>query len=298
MYAIGVDLGGTNLRAAVVSAEGQILSLRERATPKAAPEKLVAQMAEDIRSLLKSFPDVRGIGIGFPGPLNRKEGLIRETPNLKGFHDFPLREELQKQISLPIYIDNDAKCAVRAEHCFGAGKGKSHVIMLTLGTGIGGGIVVDGKMLYGKSDGACEIGHLNLIPNGDLCGCGAKGCFEKYVSASAIEARAKKVLGASITNPILFERARGQDSKAFSFLQDVAEDLARGLGTLVNLFDPEMIILGGGLMSDGGEPLLGLVKASLPGKCFESLSRNLEIVASQTGSQSGVLGAAQLVFEI
>ncbi len=295
--AIGIDLGGTSIRAALVSEEGKILASERVLTPVAeGPAKAASEMANMVKILVGKAPSrPAGIGIGSPGPLSRSERKIFQTPNLPGFDNFPIGQRVEELAGLPVKIDNDAKCAALGEGRFGAAKGKRSYLLLTFGTGIGGGVLVDGKMIYGKSDGACEIGHMTLHPGGWLCGCGNQGCFEQYVSASAVERRASEAAGRLVTPPELLAAEAKGELWASDCLREVARDLAIATASLVNIFEPEMIVYGGGLFTSGGGNLIPRVKSEIKDRCFASSQRDLEIVASSLAGHAGVLGAASLV---
>lgn len=296
--AIGIDLGGTNLRVALVDAAGNVQSeLREKTPVVEGPQKTAEVMSQLSLALQKSVSEkILGIGIGSPGPLSREKRTIFQTPNLPGFDGFPLGTVVEKLSGLPTFLDNDAKCATLGEGKFGNARGAKNFLLLTFGTGIGGGIVVDGQMLYGKSDGACEIGHMTLHPGGRLCKCGNLGCFEQYVSATALERRVEENFQRKISNVALLDSAQNKEDWALQVLEEFTEDLAIGCASLVNIFDPEKIIFGGGLFTTGGGPLCALVQEKIKDRCFKSSQRGLEILPSGLRGEAGVLGAASLVF--
>jgi glucokinase len=296
--AIGIDLGGTNLRVAVVSANGKILEQAREKTPVVAgPESTAQLMAQMISGLQKKHPSLVGVGIGSPGPLSRKERKIFQTPNLPGFDGFPLGTRVEALCGLPVVLEHDAKCAAFGEKFFGQAKSVKNVVLLTFGTGIGGGIFVDDKMIYGKSDGACEVGHLTLYPEGILCPCGNRGCLERYVSALAIERRAKEETGKVWSNAEILAAFAAGDSWAQNFLNKISIDLSIGIASLVNIFEPNTVVLAGGLFTAGGGPIPELVSKNIVGRCFASSRKDLKVVASSLGGDAGVLGAAGRVFE-
>jgi len=297
MQAIGIDLGGTNLRVAAVSAEGKILELLREKTPvEEGPEATAQLMSQMIVDLKKRYPGIIGGCIGSPGPLSRKEKKIFQTPNLPGFDGFPLGRRVEALTEVPVLLEHDAKCAAYGEFYFGAAQGKRNIVLLTFGTGIGGGVFVDGQMVYGKSDGACEIGHMTLYPEGRQCPCGNRGCFEQYVSANAVERRAHEESGRAWTNPEILQAYAKQDPWAVKFLQFISRDLAIGVASLVNIFEPEIVVLAGGLFTTGGGPIPALVQAELESRCFASSRNGMTLVASNLGGDAGVLGAAGRVF--
>jgi glucokinase len=294
--AIGIDLGGSNLRTAVVTDSGTVLKKYKDKTPVGdGPSATVALMASRIKEICKEFPKPKGVGVGSPGPLSRKLGKIFQTPNLPGFDGFELVKKLEALCEIPVVLDNDAKCAAFAEAKFGAARGHKNFVMLTLGTGIGGGVFEDGHMIYGKSDGACELGHMTLYPEGRECHCHNRGCFEQYCSATALQRRVFESLKIDLKNPEIFERAHKEDEQILKVMKEVGTDLGIGIASLVNIFDPEAVIVGGGIMSEGGEPLLTYAREAIVGRCFESSRRGLKIAAAECGGDAGVLGAASLV---
>jgi glucokinase len=297
--AVGIDLGGTNLRVALVSQDGRIKELLREKTPVAeGPEATAHLMAAMIAKLQSKHGEILGIGIGSPGPISREEKMIFQTPNLPGFDGYPLGKKVESLTKLPLILEHDAKCAAYGERYFGVAKGVKNVVLMTFGTGIGGGIFVDGKMLYGKSDGAGEVGHMTLYPEGIPCLCGNRGCFERYVSASAVERRAKESTGKEWKNPEILEAAAQGVAWANDLMKKVSIDLAIGIASLVNIFEPDMVVLAGGLFTSGGGPICQMVSRDVEGRCFRSSQRNLQIVASNLNGDSGVLGAAGRVFEL
>ncbi len=296
--AIGVDLGGTNLRLALVERGGKILAERRGPTSvHEGPESCANRIATFAKELsTHSNLKILGIGIGSPGPLSRQNKLIFQTPNLPGFDGFPLGKKVEELSGFSTHLDNDAKCAAFGELSFGAAKGAKDFVLLTFGTGIGGAVIAGGQMIYGKSDGACEIGHMTLYPEGKLCGCGNRGCFEQYVSATALERRSEEFSKRKISNVTLVQDAVQKDHLALTVLEAFSTDLAIGCASLVNIFEPEKIIFGGGLFTSGGGPICEMVKAKMKDRCFVSSQKGLEILPSALSGEAGVLGAASLVF--
>lgn len=316
--AIGVDLGGTNTRVALIDGDfsestqnvaEKVIELKRAKTPvkegPAETARVIAELCSELSQTAQKNFGVKplGVGIGSPGPLSRKTKTIFQTPNLPGFEGYPLGGEVQKLCGLPVLLDNDAKCAAFGEEFFGAAKGLKNFILLTFGTGIGGGVVVDGEMVYGKSDGACEIGHMTLYPEGLQCKCGNRGCFEQYCSATAIERRATAALcsapnakGSAANAKDLIEAFDKNEAWAKTCMKEVSRDFAIACASLVNIFDPEAIILGGGVFTTGGGPLPMLIQDEIKSRCFESSQRGLQICPSRLAGNAGILGAASLIF--
>lgn len=298
-FAIGVDLGGTNMRAALVREDGHIVAMEKRKTPvESGPEATARGIAEMAVNLKTANANLRieGLGVGSPGPLSRTEKKVFKTANLPGFEGYPIGYKIEEYSGLIVQLDNDAKCAAYGEGQFGAAKGLKNYILMTFGTGIGGGILVDGKMIYGKSDGACEVGHFTLYPDGELCGCGNRGCFEKYASASAIQRRSEEYFSQRLNARQVFEKLQQGDKQAEALLRLIARDIALGTASLVNLFDPEAVIFGGGIFVEGGGPMIGWIREGMKDRCFESSQKGLKLEASALSGHAGMLGAASLVF--
>ena len=295
--AVGIDLGGTNLRAALVDSTGKILASDRCKTPvKEGPEATVQAMKTLIAEVSSADSlKIKGVGIGSPGPLSRSGKKIFQTPNLPGFDSFPIGERLEEITGLKVSIDNDAKCATYGEARFGVAKDTKDFILLTFGTGIGGGVFSNGKMIYGKSDGACEIGHMTLYPEGKLCKCGNRGCFEQYVSATAFKSRAAEKYGQAIGSKEVFTAFEAGQAWAMELMREFAVDVSIGVASLVNIFDPGKIVLAGGLFTSGGEPLPAWILESIKDRCFKSSQRGLSIDVSSLHGDAGVLGAASLV---
>src|SRR3954454_2697990 len=249
-YSIGVDLGGTNLRVAAADQTGQIL---ERVSVPAiydgGPEKLVGDIARIIDSVRSSLPDhtLSGVGIGIPGFIDRDTGVVVGSANLPGFLGFPIRDAFYKHLGTRIVLENDANAAALGEMWLGAGRDVKELILLTLGTGIGGGIVVGGEVLAGAQGMAGEIGHMTVIPDGNPCGCGNCGCLEKHASATAIAAMGRMMLmGTDITAAGVHKLATEGNPSAILIFQSVGKALGIALANLINLFNFPLYLLSGG----------------------------------------------------
>jgi glucokinase len=249
---------------------------------------------------------VKGVGVGTPGPIDSRKGVIFSAPNLPGFTNAPVKTILQRKTGLAVHLENDANAAAFGEHWAGAGKGVSEMIMLTLGTGVGGGIILGGKLYSGCGDTAGEFGHMVIDPSGPLCGCGQRGCLEQYGSATAIARRAREAVLAG-TQSSMLTMAEGDPSKISSRLvhqaaldgdvlarqvwKDTSVFLGIGIANLVNIFNPQMVVLGGGVMLAGSD-LLGPVRQEVLNRAFERPASMAKIVAAKLGDDAGVIGAA------
>lgn len=314
-YIAGVDLGGTTINAAVVSADGErVLGMHTAPTnaergPKYVVDKIIGMVRESmcVAGHEGGFDEkeIVGIGIGSPGPLDRKTGTVIETPNL-GWRNFPLRDLVANAIGLPAELDNDANAATIGEWWVGAGKNVETMVGVTLGTGIGGGIVLGGKVFHGASDVAGEIGHMSIDSTGRKCKCGNYGCLEAYASGPAIAARAIEGLQSGeqsvlpelvdgdvsrITAETVYEGIVAGDAYAREVMRDTAKFLGSGVANLINVLNPEMIVISGGV-TRAGDHLLEPLRNEVKRRAFRNAFEACRIVTSELGSMAGVIGAA------
>lgn len=312
MVYIGIDLGGTNIAVGVVSETGSILAEASAKTLAQRPyQEIVKDMADCTRKALKKAglqeSDIRSIGIGIPGVADQKSGVVIFCTNL-GWDHIPLREELQKYIRKPVLIDNDANVAALAESYAGVSVGCHSSVLLTLGTGVGGGIVINGKAWSGAHGRGGEVGHMTLVPDGVPCTCGNNGCLERYCSATAIIRMAKqeclgypqngildKVGGDAekINAKIVIDAAKEGDPVALRVFNQYAQNLALAINTITAFFDPEMMILGGGV-SHAGTFLTDAVKALLPRYIMFKALPGPRLELAKLGNEAGIIGAAML----
>ncbi len=314
MYYIGVDLGGTNIAAGLTDESGRILAKgsvpthREREYPE-----IIKDMADLILDLIKQEgmkPEAfESIGVGSPGVPDCKAGEIVYANNLR-FRNVPLRKELQKYIDLPVYVNNDANIAAYAESVIGAAKGAKIAVAITIGTGIGGGVIIDGKIFSGFNNAASELGHMLLNMDGEKCGCGRNGCWEAYASATACIRQTKK---AALENPdslinklvggelekidakTAFDAAKQGDVTAKQVVDQYIRYIGEGLATIVNVFQPEVIVIGGGVSKEG-EFLLAPLRRFVTENTFAP-AQNIKIAelrVAQMGNDAGIAGAAML----
>jgi len=312
MYYIGIDLGGTNIAAGLVNDEGKIVlkdsvpTLKEREYPE-----IIKDMAMLSLKLIKDagidINEVKSIGIGAPGTPDNKNGILVYANNLK-FKNVPMRAEMQKYIHLPILIDNDANCAALAESVAGAAKGVQNSITITLGTGIGGGIVFDGKVYPGFNGAAAEVGHLVIESEGKLCTCGRKGCWEAYGSATALieqTQQAAKENPDSFINELVkgeltqinaktaFDAARKGDKTGVEVVEKYIKYVAEGLIDLINIFTPEILVIGGGVCKEG-EFLLKPLRELIANDVYSKDVEQTQIKVAMMGNDAGIIGAAML----
>jgi glucokinase len=304
---IGIDLGGSHVSAAVVDERGALGEKHVRELVDLTPDAVITAIADVARAALHDAPDARaaGVGIGSPGNIDYATGAIRYSPNF-GWKDVPLGAQLQAALACPVYVANDAKCATLAEHAFGAGRDTRDFVLLTLGTGIGGGIVADGELVLGHTAGAGEVGHHQIRPHdGFVCGCGKTGCFEAQASATGL-IRHALALAPSFPRSTLLDvgrealnardiivdaqRAVGHGRAAW---RRYVDDLAYGLANVVAFVNPEVIALGGGV-SGAGAYLLDAVAPLVEERSTMVPPKSTKIVVAQMGNDAGAVGAATI----
>jgi glucokinase len=307
---IGVDVGGTKILGGVVDASGKIIQSSRRDTPKQGGDFLTDAIAEVINELAAAHSVTRA-GISAAGFVSSDRKTMLATPNISGWNGINLQAALQMRTGLNIIIENDANSAAWAEAKHGAGKGHSEMLILTVGTGIGGGIVIDGQLYRGAFGIAAEFGHLRVVPDGHLCGCGARGCFEQYASGNALVRHAKEAISASpdashnllqrgdgtiagLTGKHISDAARAGDSVALAAFNTTGHWLGAGIASLAVLLDPSIVVIGGGVI-DAGEILLAPTRTSLERHMpFLGKHPMPEVVAAVLGNDAGLVGVADL----
>ncbi|MFE6685525.1 ROK family glucokinase [Streptomyces sp. NPDC057743] len=305
---IGVDIGGTKIAAGVVDEEGSILETCKVATPRATDE-LTEAIADAVRTVGVGHR-VEAVGIGAAGYVDEKRATVLFAPNIDWRHE-PLKDKVEQRVGLPVVVENDANAAAWGEYKFGAGKGHSDVICITLGTGLGGGIIIGNKLRRGRFGVAAEFGHIRVVPDGLLCGCGSQGCWEQYASGRALlryarqralatpeNAAALLALGDGTPEGIqgkhISEAARHGDPVAIDSFRELARWAGAGLADLASLFDPSAFIIGGGV-SDEGELVLDPIRKSFRRWLVGSQWRpHAQVLAAQLGGKAGLVGAADL----
>ena len=310
---IGIDVGGTNVKIALVDDSGKIIysnSVPTRA--EMGYEYTVNNIKQAIYDLLKETKleakEIEGIGFGFPGQVDYKSGVVRLAPNIPGWVDVPIAKMIEDEFHIPTRVDNDVRCAALGELKYGAGKGCENLICITVGTGIGSGLIVNGKLVRGASNAAGEIGHIKLqIHDGPICGCGDTGCMEAFASGPAIVAMAEEYIlggkstkyremanGGDITPFIVAEAAKAGDPVARRIFSRIGENIGIGMASVVNLLNPEKIIIGGGV-ADAGDILLDPLKDTLKKRAMKIAGETVEVVPAQLGNTAGVIGASLLI---
>jgi glucokinase len=301
-YSIGVDLGGTNLRAAAISANGRELGKITGSTNlKEGRDAVIADIVEAIRSLRARFGEelLAGVGVAVPGFIEIKQGLIVGSNNLPQFEGFPVRDEISARLGTQVILENDANAAALGEKWTGAGRDVEDLVLLTLGTGIGGGIILGGRVYHGHVGMAGEFGHMTVIPSGNPCGCGNNGCLEKHASATAITAMARLLqLGQNLSAAEVYAMALGADenaAKARHIFENMGVALGIALANLINAFNAPLYLLSGGPL-----PAWDLFAPAMINevrrRSFTFRNTRTRIEKAVLGNEAGLYGAARLPF--
>lgn len=302
----GIDIGGTKIAVAIASPGGEIIARHRFATNAArSPYEALEQIFVELERLTNQQRTlVRAIGMGCPGPLDFDRGVVTSPPNLPLWRAFPLRALVETRLHVPVVLDNDANAAALGEHLYGAGRGFSDLVYLTISTGIGGGIITDQRVVHRWG----EAGHITVQPGGDRCGCGARGCLEALCSGTGIARRAQEEILSGrasrltemapeirqITAKTVADAARAGDEVASEVWQDTIRFLALGVGSIMALLAPQAVILGGGVVAGAGEFLLRPLREELDAQVHILSSRGIEILAAELGGDSALCGAVAL----
>ena len=311
-YYVGIDLGGTNIKAGVVDSDGNLLNKLSIKTHAERDEKEIihdmGKLAVDvIKDLGKEISDIEAIGIGSPGTPDNEEGLLVYSANLP-FNNSPMRKLIRDVVDLPVYIDNDANCAAMAEAVAGAAKGTKDSVTITLGTGVGAGVIINGRIYSGFNQAGSEFGHTVLVSGGLQCKCGRRGCFEQYASASALARMTKE---AAEKNPdsilkdliakeggsnakIAFDAMREGDKTAAELIESYTDYLADGLANVINTFMPEVLVVGGGVCNEGDPLLIPMREKTMSRPYFGPGVKKTEIRLAEMGNDAGIVGAAMM----
>jgi glucokinase len=311
LYNLGIDLGGTNIKAAVVDEEGRIVVKGWVRTPRQGGEAIVSRIAQLCFDVLGSaelsMEDIEAVGVGVPGSVSPETGVINYCSNLN-FFDLPFSEMLEKLLGKKVCLENDANLAALAEYKLGSGRGAQSLVAVTLGTGIGGGIIINDRIYSGCNHAGGEIGHFVMLYGGEPCSCGREGCFEAYASAAALIRQTKekmlqntdslmwKLIKAidEADGETAFNAASQNDAAAIEVVGQYTSYLASGITSIVNIFQPEVLCIGGGL-SNQGETLLEPVLAILDKEDYARKSaKRTKVVLAALGNDAGIIGAALL----
>ena len=312
-YRIGVDVGGTNVKIALVDLDGKIAFSNTVPTrAEMGYEAGVNNIKQAIKDLMQESNQtnktVEAIGFGLPGQIDYKEGIVKNLPNIPGWVDIPLAKMIEDEFSIPTRLDNDVRCADLGELNFGAGKVCENLICITVGTGIGSGIILNGKLVRGAANAAGEIGHIKMEMNGGpLCGCGDYGCFEAYASGPAIVTMAKEYISGGksakykematdgiITPYIVAQAALQGDTVSIQIFKQMGKIIGTGLASVVNLLNPEKIIIGGGV-ADAGDLLLEPIRKTILDRAMPIQAKSVKVVPAQLANAAGVIGASLLI---
>ena len=313
-FIVGVDVGGTNIVVGAMPEDGsatygvRIEPTRAERGADSVVDRIVSLIEQSIAATVEetgvSRRDFLGVGVGAPGPLDREQGLVVVAPNL-GWHNFPLRDVIGERVRLPVTLDNDANCATVGEWWQGAAKGGVNVVGMTIGTGIGGGLVLEGKLYHGSSDVAGEIGHTTIDITGRYCRCGNYGCLEAYASGPAIAIRAREALERDensmlsrmvegqverITAATVYDAASRGDALAREIVRDTAVFLGAGIANLLNIFNPDVVVIAGGV-TQAGETLFEPLRAEVKRRAFRPAVEACRIVPGTLPGTAGVVGA-------
>ena len=295
---LAVDLGGTNLRMAAVGSDGHIFSHAKTATENAnEPQALLdalSSLVDECRALLVADQQVIGIGAGVPANIT-SEGVLNNLPNLPALEGMNLKAELEAKFALSVVLENDATAAAIGENWLGASKDVRESIMITLGTGVGGGIIIDNKPIRGIDGTAGKLGHICVEPNGHPCGCGSNGCIEQYASATALVRMANEIGLESTTSFEVYEAAKTGDQLALDVFKKMGRYLGITLGGLVNALNPEMIVIGGGAAA-AWDAFIDHLTKELKYRAFNEPADRVQIVRGTLDDNAGILGAARSTF--
>ena len=308
-YTVGVDVGGTKIAAGLVDERGHVLARDRTESPATDPVEIVSTIGNLVRSLVGAH-EVEAVGVCAAGFVDKQRATVVFAPNL-AWRDEPLKERLQKELALPVVVENDANAAAWGEFTFGAGEDVEDLLLLTIGTGVGGGVVIDGELVRGGFGFGGEVGHIQMVPGGVLCGCGNLGCLESYGSGNALErmtrehaledpggastlvGRARGDIG-EISGPLITEVARDGDAFALARLAELGDWIGQGVATLTAVLDPNVVVIGGGV-SEAGPLLLDPIRSSFETHVTVRSHRPmLEVRQAELGNFGGIVGVADL----
>ena len=300
-FIIGIDLGGTNLKIALLDLKYNIVYKNVLSTKGfVKKESLILAIINSINGIIRNSnlnrKNILGVGLGLPGPIDIRRGLVHFFPNIPGWKEVSLKSILNKKLRLPIFLDNDANLMCLAEYKLGAAQGFKNVVSLTLGTGVGGGIIIDGNLYRGSSSLAGEIGHMPINEKGPRCTCGGFACLETYIGNNRIVKEARRLFKRNISLEELSFLAKKQNNKAKAFWSKVAEHLGIALAGVVNLLNPDCIVIGGGV-AGAGSILFDKVRETITKRAMSVQAKHVKLFKARLGNDAGVIGAAILVKE-
>jgi glucokinase len=315
-YAIAVDLGGTFIKAGLVGEDGSMALTRQVPTSARSGGPAVggqiAGVAREIYAESERQESIVGIGLGSPGLINATDGVVHFSPNFEGWRDIPLVAYVKNALgdlrSLPVFIENDVNSMTLGEVTFGAAKRARYVVGMTLGTGVGGGIVIEGAVYHGASNTAGEIGHMTVVPDGRRCGCGNYGCLESLVGTAGLleRTRAKIQAGArsrllanldDLTPRMIADAAKAGDSVALDIFAESGRYIGIVLGSIANLLNPEIAVIGGGISAAGEDILFRHIRDEVNRRAMDVPAQTMRVIPAALGNDAGMAGAATLVFQ-
>ncbi len=312
MYKIGIDLGGTNIVAGVVSEDFKIVATAKCKTNLPRPaDEIMADMVKVTHEAVKAagltMDDIDAVGVGSPGACNAETGVVEYANNL-GFVNVPMRATLEKALGKPVSVENDANAAAYGEFVAGAGRGKKNLVCITLGTGVGGGVIIDGKIFAGHNYFGAELGHAVIMVGGEPCSCGRKGCWEAYASATALIRQTRQAMEANkdskmwqiagslenVNGRTAFDAMREGDAAGKQVVDNYIYYIGVGLGNMINIFQPEVVCIGGGICHEG-ETLMAPLRKIVAGEQYQFESdKKAQLCTAQLGNDAGIIGAAYL----
>jgi len=300
-FIIGIDLGGTNLKIALLDLKYKIRHKKVLGTKKfSRKESLILEVVSSVNKIIQDNnlkrANILGVGLGLPGPIDSRNGLVHFFPNIPGWKEVKLRDILKRKLRLPIFLDNDANLMALAEFKLGAAKGSSNAVCLTLGTGVGSGVIINGELYRGSSFAAGEIGHIPINECGPKCNCGGVACLEAYVGNNAISREASRVFGREVSLEDLSLLAKKGNKKASSVWKCTGRYLGVALTGVVNLLNPDIVVIGGGV-ANAGTILFDEIRKTILLRAMPVQAKHVKIAHAKLGSDAGLIGAGLLVGE-
>ena len=310
-YVIGVDIGGTNIKMGAVDYRGNILkTIKTPTEAQLGVDALLERIRIHVQQIQSAVSEhnLVAVGVGIPGAVLVREGIVTQAPNIPALGGLPVRQMLQERIQIPCYLENDANAIAIGEYWQGAGKGYKHICCLTLGTGTGGGVIIDGEVLHGADGMAAELGHIAVQADGAPCNCGSRGCLETFASANGIIRILSEELSRNsgstlagitrdaLTPALVYQHALDGDVLARNVLEQAARGLGVGMASLVNIFNPEVIVLGGGVAA-AWDILMPVAIDTMKARSFRAMAERVKVVRAQHGSDAGIYGSAYVAWE-
>ncbi len=312
-FIVAVDIGGSKVLCAILDRGGQILLRRREATraigrPGAVVEQVDGMITDMKKTMNLQAKDILGIGVGVPGPLDFQAGMVEESPNLK-WDKYPIREELRKRLGERLWLDKDTNVAVLGEYYYGSTPYCPNLIYVTVSTGIGGGIITDGRLLHGQNGGGGEIGHMIVAPQGNICGCGRRGCLEAMASGTAVAQEANDLIargggvqilaelspGQPVSSREVAQAARRGDAEAMRLIERTGHYLGMSIANVIHILNPQKIVLGGGMALGLQDLLLPMIRHDVANQVFGLHGRDLQIEMTQLGNDIVLAGCAAMV---